>query len=225
MINTNPRPFTSKEVITRDEYGYPTLTRFYSGISQTGVTLFEWAQVNSTTGIVNFRPVLSKDVLTPPATNITDEIFTTGAALDVAISLAHANIENTTVNVTSSDGLTTYVEGTDYTIDYINGEITVLSTGAMVVSTGYLIDYKYMTSAIGDRYWIGGVGTIEWAGKDYQIAQWDGTAWVYTAAVVNMAAYVSDLLLTFFYDGTGLKVLKEGVILKWTLQNAGTGLT
>ena len=74
------------------------------------------------------------------------------------------------------------------------------------------------------RYWIGGAGTIEWAGKDYQIAEWDGTAWIYTAATTSIAAYVTDLSLTFFYDGTILKVLKEGIVLKWTLQNVRTGL-
>jgi len=301
MINTNSRPFVSKEVITRDEYGYPTLTRFYSGINQTGSILFEWAQVNSTTGITNLKAVKSKDVLTPPAidvaaeaftssfdtavalahanielttvvvtsadglttytegtdytidyttgtitvlkttTNITNEVFTTGTALDLAIPLAHINLDSSVAPVvTSSDGLTTFTAGTDYTIDYANGTITVLSTGTMVVSTGYLIDYtyitgmldatsylanyKYMTSVTGDRYWIGGTGTIEWAGRDYQIAEWDGTAWVYTAVATSMAAYVTDLLLTFFYDGTDLKVLKEGIVLKWTLQNVGTGL-
>jgi len=148
MINTNSRPYVSKEVITRDEFGYPTLTRFYSGENQTGVVLYEWAQTNSTTGINNLKSVLSKDILTPPASPVT-----------------------------------------------------------------------------GDRYWIGGVGTGAWAGKDYQIAEWDGSAWVFTAAVTGIAAYVTDLALRFFYDGTSLKVLKEGVVLKWTLQNISTGLS
>lgn len=225
MINTNQRPFISKEVITRDEYGYPTLTRFYAGINQTGNVLFEWVQTNSTTGITNLKAVKSKDILTPPGVSIVDEAFATGAALDVAISLAHLNLNSgITPVVTSSDGATTFTLGTDYTIDYVAGTITVLSTGTMVVSTSYLIDYTYITSVSGDRYWIGGVGTTEWVGKDYQIAEWNGTAWVYTAAVANIAAYVTDLSLTFFYDGTVLKVLKEGIVLKWTIQNIHTGL-
>lgn len=31
----------------------------------------------------------------------------------------------------------------------------------------------------GDRYLINGVGTGAWAGKDYQIAEWNGSAWIY----------------------------------------------
>ena len=145
--NKYPRPFVSKEVITRDEYGYPTLTRFYSGEGQTGYTMFELAQTNSTTGINNLKAVKSKDILTPPASPVT-----------------------------------------------------------------------------GDRYWIGGVGAGAWLAKDYQIAEWDGAAWVYTAAVTGIAAYVTDLSLTFFYDGNSLKVLKEGIILKWSVQNVNNSI-
>ena len=43
--------------------------------------------------------------------------------------------------VKSADGLTTYTETTDYTIDYTEGNITVLSTGTMATATAYQIDY------------------------------------------------------------------------------------
>ncbi len=93
------------------------------------------------------RPIATQMLLIAmPTTSITGEIFTTGTALDVVISLAHVNLDNTVAPViTSSDGLTTFTATTDYTIDYAAGTITPLSTGTMVISTGYLIDYTYFT--------------------------------------------------------------------------------
>ncbi len=49
--NYYPRPFKSMEVISIDANGYPTLTRFYSEENQTGYTMFEWEQVNDSTGL------------------------------------------------------------------------------------------------------------------------------------------------------------------------------
>lgn len=76
---------------------------------------------------------------------VVDESFT--SAFDVAVALANQNIQTSPVPVvTSSDGLTTYAEGTDYTIDYVAGTITVLSTGTMADATAYLIDYTYQVT-------------------------------------------------------------------------------
>jgi hypothetical protein len=122
--NKYPRPYRSYGVISIDQNGYPVLTRFYSGENQTGYTMFEWNQKNYSDS------------------HITDESFT--SAFDTPVSLANPNIVSGSEVVTSSDGLTTYVNGTDYTMDYVGGKITVLSTGSMVDATSYLIDYNYM---------------------------------------------------------------------------------
>jgi hypothetical protein len=73
--------------------------------------------------------------------NVTGEEFT--SAFDVAVGLENAAIYDNTVAVTSADGNTTYIEGTDYTIDYLNGTITVLSTGTMADATSYKINYRH----------------------------------------------------------------------------------
>ena len=72
---------------------------------------------------------------------ISAEAFT--SVFDTAVPLANQSIVLGTVVVKSSDGLTTYTEGTDYTVNYISGTITVLSTGTMLNATTYQIDYNY----------------------------------------------------------------------------------
>ena len=120
----NPRPYLSSEVITNDQNGYPILTRFYSGLLQTGDVIFEYVQ--------QFYASLA----------VLAEVFT--SAFDTLATLANPNIVSGSEVVKSSDGLTTYVKGIDYTMDYILGKITVLSTGSMVDATAYHIDYDYM---------------------------------------------------------------------------------
>lgn len=71
--------------------------------------------------------------------DITDEVITSD--FDVSVDLVYSDIESGSVVVTTIGGGTTYDETDDYTIDYDDGTITVLSTGAMADSTGYEIDY------------------------------------------------------------------------------------
>lgn len=72
---------------------------------------------------------------------ITDEAVT--ADLGAWVSLAHKMVEPGTVVVTTSPAGTTYVEGTDYVIDYLDGAIYCLSTGSISDSQSLLVDYHY----------------------------------------------------------------------------------
>ena len=80
---------------------------------------------------------------------VVNETFT--SVFDVPVSLAKNEgnqgvdyrIEASSVTVTTTDELTTYVEGVDYTISYTKGTVTVLSTGGMLDATGYYIDYQW----------------------------------------------------------------------------------
>jgi len=74
--------------------------------------------------------------------SVVDETFNSNT-LDTPVQLANTCLVSGTVVVTTTDGLTTFTEGTDYTIDYVNGTITCLSTGSMTANTDYLIDYDY----------------------------------------------------------------------------------
>ena len=47
-----------------------------------------------------------------------------------------------------------------------------------------------------DRYIVGTGATGAWSGKDDQIAQWDGLAWVFTVQTLGMTTYVNRSYLT-----------------------------
>jgi len=55
----------------------------------------------------------------------------------------------------------------------------------------------------GDRYWIGGTGAGAWAGHDYEVAEWDGSAWVFTETAEGDSAYVDDEDVFYFLSGAG----------------------
>ena len=72
---------------------------------------------------------------------ITDEVVTGGAEA-VWYALAHGRVTPATVTVTSNPAGTTYVEGTDYVIDYAAGRIKFLAAGS-INTNDVLVDYTY----------------------------------------------------------------------------------
>ena len=72
---------------------------------------------------------------------VEDETFTSN--YDTAVNLDQDGIVEDSEEVTNTDGSGEFFEGRDYTMDYANGEITVLSTGEMADATDYNIDYEY----------------------------------------------------------------------------------
>ena len=78
--------------------------------------------------------------------SVTDESATmTGTT---AQSLTYKPIKWNSVSVTDSTGATTYTENTDYTIDYINGTITRISTGSIESAAEVLVTYEKSNIAI-----------------------------------------------------------------------------
>jgi hypothetical protein len=65
------------------------------------------------------------------------------ARLNRYVKLVRRNLTNGTVVVTDSTGVTTYVENTDYRIDYSIGRIYCLSTGGILQGEALLVDYTY----------------------------------------------------------------------------------
>jgi len=59
-----------------------------------------------------------------------------------------------------------------------------------------------VTPTTGNRYIINGTGTDAWAAHDYDIAEWSGTAWVFTAEREGLAAWVEDENIIYIYNGT-----------------------
>jgi hypothetical protein len=80
---------------------------------------------------------------------ITDEAVTAGAE-STWYALAHAYVTPGTVVVTSNPAGTTYVEGTDFVIDYELGKIKALAAGA-IDANDLLVDYSYNAIAKGEN--------------------------------------------------------------------------
>ena len=72
---------------------------------------------------------------------IVDEVVT--AALGGWVALANKRIRPGTVVLTNSGATVTYVENTDYVVDYANGRLYALTGGAITNSQSLKIDYTY----------------------------------------------------------------------------------
>lgn len=59
------------------------------------------------------------------------------------VALANKMLRFGTIAVTNAAGSTTYVEGTDYVVDYIEGRVKVLAAGAITDGESLRVDYTY----------------------------------------------------------------------------------
>lgn len=80
---------------------------------------------------------------------VTDEVVT-GGAEGVWYNLANKRVTPGSVTVTSNPAGTTYVEGTDYIIDYANGKILFLEAGS-IGTDDVLVDYAYTAIRKGEN--------------------------------------------------------------------------
>lgn len=78
---------------------------------------------------------------TGAAPTVTDEVVT--GDHDTWVQLTKKRLRPGTVVLTNSAGSTTYVEGSDYVIDYGAGKLLTLSTGTTTDSQSLKIDYVY----------------------------------------------------------------------------------
>jgi len=51
-----------------------------------------------------------------------------------------------------------------------------------------------------DRYWVAPSATGDWAGNDYKIATWNGTAWEFENVTDGDCAFVTDENIFYYYD-------------------------
>jgi len=66
---------------------------------------------------------------------------------DVYVQLGNTSIVSGSETVTTTNGSTTYTRDTDYKMNYTDGKIMSLSTGAMDNYTDYYISYNYKDAA------------------------------------------------------------------------------
>ena len=67
------------------------------------------------------------------------------------------------------------------------------------VLTAGTLDPTALTPSTGDRYLIDGVGAGAWTGHNNEIAEWNGTAWVYTSPSTGMRVGADDEPNVAFY--------------------------
>lgn len=59
------------------------------------------------------------------------------------------------------------------------------------------------TPTAGDTYIVAATATGAWAGKEANVAIWDGAAWVFGAPRVGWLAYIEDEAVLSVYKSTG----------------------
>lgn len=67
------------------------------------------------------------------------------------------------------------------------------------------LDAPPASPSVGDRYivsWPAAAATGDWTGHDNEIAEWDGTQWVYTQVSEGMATWVEDEDIIKVWNGT-----------------------
>jgi hypothetical protein len=84
-------------------------------------------------------------VYTASSGSVTDEAVT--ADLDVYVPLAHKHVTSGTVVVTNSAASTTYVENTDYEINYAFGMIKAITGGAITDAQSLKVDYTHAAAS------------------------------------------------------------------------------
>ncbi len=81
--------------------------------------------------------------------SVSDEEVTC-TALGTYYELDYARVQPGTVTVTNSGGGTTYTEGTDYVLDYGNGEVQALSSGDITAGDTIEVSYTYDAVRLGE---------------------------------------------------------------------------
>lgn len=91
--------------------------------------------------------------------------------------------ENTTVKQALQD-LETYAESIAGIVNNFEWQESVLDAD--------IVDPTALTPSTGDRYLINGTGAGAWAGQDNNIAEWDGTQWVFTTPTTGTFVSADD---------------------------------
>jgi len=98
-----------------------------------------WNSNTTTNSMGYFEFILDN---TSMETSIIENETFNSSEYDTWVQLANTGIVPYTEKVTNTTDETPYVRGVDYEMDYVNGEIKVLSTGSMQNNTLYHIDYE-----------------------------------------------------------------------------------
>lgn len=132
------QPINQSQLITDYQTFVTTFGGVPAGESESDYSLSQFARIYFT--IYGGSPVVFVNVF-DPAVHKSSVAAEAGTFVADQIPLAHVGVANEVVK--SSDGITTYVKGTDYTIDYPSGAITRLSTGSIAAAASIKTSYDW----------------------------------------------------------------------------------
>jgi len=197
-----PPTLTDKDADTVDGYHIADIVR----TSQyNGTTIIEKINAETTTGLID-ESMLDSLV-------VRDDDLYTQIANHTAITSAHhtrpvpgANITEDgshNWNVVQGDGSeldADLLDGYHYLDikNYVDSKIQGLEWRNSVKS---ILDTPPTSPAVKDRYIIG-VGSADWSGHDDEIAEWDGSAWVFYTPNEGSACWVENTDMQYTYNGT-----------------------
>jgi hypothetical protein len=140
---TEPTELKERESRGRDTFGAALDAKYIKKPTQISVTIDEFNKHTRQIAFLGETVSVTQTAgATGTVTPVVDEAVT--ADLDVWVALAHGNIEYNTFVLTSDDGLTTYVEGTDYNLDRVVGRVRALTSGNILDSEALKADYSYV---------------------------------------------------------------------------------
>jgi len=164
----------------------------------------------------------------------------------INVSALNALLSHGSLSGLGADDHTIYTKA-DGTRDF-TGKVKYNSHPAFSVDTE-LVDKKYVddlivgtewlnsvinrlatppvSPAVGDRYLITATATGAWAGKEDQVAQWSGAAWVYTVPTTGMQVSVdAETDGVYLYTGAGWdKKFYEATTASGGLQKVGVDIS
>lgn len=129
-----------------------------------------------------------------PHTVSLEQARTAGATLSGDIDMQGNNLTNV-----GGTGGTFNAASEDYVVDQIKQRLQGLDWQESVLDKD--LATPPVTPLTGDRYIVASSGTGAWLGKDDQIAEWDGTAWVFSIPNEGFATRVEDENILYIYDG------------------------
>jgi hypothetical protein len=127
-----------KEMISKDKDYYGQII---ASVATAQPSQFSIMMRNSTQQGMALALMGNNETYSAGSGTVTDESVT--ADLGAIVELAQRNLTAGSVVVTSDPAGTTYVEGTDYEVNYALGLLKVLSGGAISDAANLLVDYAH----------------------------------------------------------------------------------
>ena len=188
--------------------------------------------VNGTSGTSGTSGTGFNAILTPSTNRV---LIANGTSTTSAIAQTNLTFDGSQLVVTGTVKITGGTPGATKVLTSVDGvgsavwsdASVVVSNGNLSISTGTInldpvitntLNTPPLSPVFGDRYLIpvSPLATGAWTGFANRIAEWDGTAWVFTVPLEDYVVFVTDTLTTLRFNGSawvpysGVAILQNG---------------